>query len=143
MIAVYFVKLYLMKLVPLEIISQNFRCVYGQTLNLDMSETIFGKNTRLSIERNICRVINISPFSSSSPYLGLPSSIGRNKTALFSYIDDRVSSKIQVKEKVLSRAGKENLLKDVVTIILACVMSCFMIPKKLGNQIEAKQKGFW
>lgn len=38
-------------------------------------------------------------------YLGLPSKIGRNKTALFSYIEEKTSKKIQGwKEKTLTQA---------------------------------------
>ena len=48
-------------------------------------------------------------------YLGLPAVVGRNKRASLNYIKDRVWGKLQGwKEKMLSQAGKEVLLKAVV-----------------------------
>ncbi|XP_057247417.1 uncharacterized protein LOC130589838 [Beta vulgaris subsp. vulgaris] len=54
----------------------------------------------------------------NSKYLGIPTLAGRSKHHLFSRIMDRVWKKLQGwKEKLLSRAGKEVLLKAVIQAI--------------------------
>ena len=51
-------------------------------------------------------------------YLGLPAVVGRNKKESLNYIRERVWNKLQGwKEKLLSQAGKEVLLKAVVQAI--------------------------
>ena len=51
-------------------------------------------------------------------YLGLLAVVGRKKKASLNYIKDRVQAKLQGwKEKILSQAGKEVLLKVVVQAI--------------------------
>ena len=77
-------------------------------------------------------------------YLGLPSLVGRNKKASFSYIKERVWRKIQGwKEKLLSQAGREVLIKLVVQAIPTYMMSCFKLPLGLCSEIESLIRKFW
>jgi hypothetical protein len=47
------------------------------------------------------------------------------------------------KEKFLSHAGKEILLKAVVQAIPTYTMSVFRVPKALCNEINAMMSRFW
>ena len=78
-------------------------------------------------------------------YLGLPAVVGRNKKASLRYIKERIWNKLQGwKEKLLSQAGREVLLKAVVQAIPTFAMSCFKLPVSLCNEIEAMvRKFFW
>ena len=70
--------------------------------------------------------------------------VGRNKKASLNYIKDRVWGKLQGwKEKLLSQAGKEVLLKAVVQAIPTFAMSCFRIPVGLCQDIEMLIRKFW
>ena len=74
-------------------------------------------------------------------YLGLPTLIGRKKYDIFSFLKERVWKKIQGwKEKLLSRAGKEVLIKAVAQSILTYTMRVFQIP---GNELDAMCARFW
>ena len=67
-----------------------------------------------------------------SKYLGLPMVIGRTKRQVFSYIKERVIKRLSNwKEKLLSNAGKEVLLKSVVLALPTYVMSYCRLPKGL------------
>ena len=77
-------------------------------------------------------------------YLGLPSLVGKNKKASFNYIKERVWKKIQGwKEKLLSQAGREILIKAVVQAIPTYTMSCFKLPLGLCGDIESLIRKFW
>ena len=77
-------------------------------------------------------------------YLGLPTVVGRNKKASLNFIKERVWSKLQGwKEKLLSQAGREVLLKAVVQAIPTFAMSCFKLPIGLLNDIEMMIRKFW
>ena len=71
-------------------------------------------------------------------YLGLLVVVGRNKKESLRYIKERVWNKIQGwREKLLSQAGREVLLKAVVQAILSFTMSYFKLQVRLCNEIEA------
>ena len=77
-------------------------------------------------------------------YLGLPTYIGRIKKAVFSTIQDQVWKKIKGwKEKFLSKAGKEILLKAVVQAIPTYITQCFEIPKTVYEHIKGLCRRFW
>ena len=77
-------------------------------------------------------------------YLGFPAVVGRNKKESLNYIRERVWNKLQGwKEKLLSQAGKEVLLKAVVQAIPIFAMSCFKLPMGLIQDIEKLIRKFW
>ena len=70
--------------------------------------------------------------------------VGRSKRASLNYIKDRVWGKLRGwKEKLLSQAGKEVLLKAVVQAIPTFAISCFRLPVGLCQDIEMLIRKFW
>ena len=70
--------------------------------------------------------------------------VGRNRRASLNYIKDRVWDKLQGwKEKLLSQAGNEVLLKAVVQAIPTFAMSCFRLLVGLCQDIEMLICKFW
>ena len=70
--------------------------------------------------------------------------VGRNKKANFNYIKERVWKKIQGwKEKRLSQAYREVLIKVVVQAIPTYTISCFELPLGLCAEIESLIRRFW
>ncbi|WJX31693.1 hypothetical protein P8452_20098 [Trifolium repens] len=77
-------------------------------------------------------------------YLGQPTIKGRAKNHLFSSIQDKVWKKLKGwKEKHLSFAGRGILIKAVAQAIPTYIMSSYIIPKKVCNQIESMTSRFW
>lgn len=78
-------------------------------------------------------------------YLGLPTIIGRSKKSIFAGIVDRVGKKMKDwKEKSLSQAGKEVLIKAVIQAIPSYSMNCFLFPITTCQEIErATSRFFW
>ena len=70
--------------------------------------------------------------------------MGRAKKQSFIYIKERVWKKLQGwKEKLLSQAGKEVLIKSVIQAIPTYTMSCFKLPKGLIKELEILIRKFW
>jgi hypothetical protein len=97
------------------------------------------------IEGNIiCNKIGVKAVTSHTRYLGLPVIFGRSKKEVFSFVQDRIWKKLKGwKEKCLSRAGKETLIKAVAQAIPNYIMSCYKIPEGCCNNIESMLSKFW
>jgi len=77
-------------------------------------------------------------------YLGLPVFVGNNKCRVFAYLKERIWTRIQGwKEKLLSRAGKEILIKAVAQAIPTFAMGCFDITKEICTQISTMICRYW
>lgn len=92
----------------------------------------------------LSEILGVHNDLSTGKYLGLPSLIGRSKKSVFKFLKDRMEKSIQGwNNKLLSRAGKAVLLKNVAQSIPSYCMSCFKIPKALCQELERLMNGFW
>jgi len=88
--------------------------------------------------------LNISTEAYNEKYLGLPIYMGKSKKQTFAYLKERVWKRIQGwKEKLLSKAGKDVLIKAVAQAILTCAISCFDLRKGLCDEISNMICHFW
>jgi hypothetical protein len=77
-------------------------------------------------------------------YLGLPLVIGRAKKRAFNEIKDRVHRRLHGwKEKLLSQAGGEVLIKAAIQAIPTYAMSCFKFPTGFCDEISFMETRFW
>ena len=116
----------------------------GQCINMDKSSVYFSRNTSLQQRDVIKALLGVSEVDRFESYLGLPTLVGRKKYHTFSFIKDRVWKKLQGwKGKMLSRAGKEILIKAVAQSIPTYTMSVFQLPVKLCEELQALCAQFW
>ena len=116
----------------------------GQVINRDQTTLFFSKNTSEQSQEVIKNSLNVLAIQHYEKYLGLPSFIGRSKKASFTQIKERIWSRMQGwKEKLLSQAGKEIMIKAVIQSILTYSMSVFRLPTSLCKDIEAMIRKFW
>ena len=74
----------------------------------------FSKNTPRPIQEEIKRRFGAPVIRQHEKYLGLPSLVGRSKRNTFNDLKDKLGNKLSGwKEKLLSSAGKEILIKSV------------------------------
>ena len=74
-------------------------------------------------------MLGVPAIKSYKKYLGLPSFVGRQKKACFNHIKEWIWTRMQGwKEKLLSQAGKEIMIKAVVQSIPTYSMSVFLLP---------------
>jgi hypothetical protein len=77
-------------------------------------------------------------------YLGLLALVGRSRVSTFTNIKGKIWDRINGwKEKFLSQARKEVLLKVVVQAIPTYTMSVFQLPKTLCNDINSVMSHLW
>uniref|UniRef100_A0A803QS69 Reverse transcriptase domain-containing protein n=1 Tax=Cannabis sativa TaxID=3483 RepID=A0A803QS69_CANSA len=122
----------------------SFAKASGQRVNFYKSTVFYSSNTTPIVRNSICQRLGIHEVDDRSKYLGLPSTIGRNRKAIFSYLSDKVQKRIQSWDnKFLSRAGKEVLIKSVVQALPAYTMNVFLIPVGICQDIERSINKFW
>ncbi|XP_031106357.1 uncharacterized protein LOC116011005 [Ipomoea triloba] len=86
----------------------------SQAVNYHKSSICFSRNTSKSDREEVAGVLGVAQATNFGKYLGLPSFVGRNKRAAFSYIEDKIRRRIcSWNKRLLSQAGKEILLKSV------------------------------
>ena len=77
-------------------------------------------------------------------YLGLPMVVTRSKEQVFGYIKENIQQRLQSwKNKLLSTAGKEVMLKSVSLVMPTYTMSCFKLSKKLCKEIHSRMANYW
>ena len=77
-------------------------------------------------------------------YQGLPSFVGRNKRNSSKEIKERLSKKlVGWKEKLLSKSGKEVLIKVVAQATPTYTMNYFKIPDSLCDELTSLIRNFW
>ena len=116
----------------------------GQQLNRAKTSLFFSSNTLNEVQEEIKRRFGAQVIKYHEKYLGLPSLVGRNKRSTFNAIKDKVGKKLEGwKEKILSKAEEEILIKAVVQAIPTYTMSCFKIPNALCEDLTSMTRNFW
>nr|XP_027122200.1 uncharacterized protein LOC113739155 [Coffea arabica] len=92
----------------------------------------------------VCQALGNIQKVNQGKYLGLPMVITRSKQQLFGYIKDNIQQRLKKwKNKLLSAAGKEVMLKSVAMAMPTYTMSCFKMPKKICKEINAVMANYW
>ena len=116
----------------------------GQQINWEKTTLFFSKAVAKEKKGETLDFLGVPEIKEYVKYLGLPVVVERNKKASLNYIKERVWTKLQGwKEKLLSQAGREVLLKAVVQAIPTFTMSCCKLPVGLCNEIEMRIRKFW
>lgn len=139
-----FCKASLQQALCLRRILQIYGTASGQLINLDKSSIIFSKNTPQDLKRSICAALDGVKEQTNAKYLGLPLVIGRSKQDVFNFIIEAVANRTSNwTNQFLSQAGKEVLLKAVISALPVYSMSCLKITGTVCNKIERLASKFW
>lgn len=115
-----------------------------QSLNTKKSIVFFSPNAKAEVREGILKEIGARMILNCEKYLGLPIMVGRSCYNTFRGIKDRVWQRVNNwKNKFLSIAGKEILLKAVIQAISNYHMNVFGLPKKLCKEIAVVMAKFW
>lgn len=116
----------------------------GQAINLKKSGIFFSRGCPQSLRDNMVRETRVPEIGNMGKYLGIPSNWASSKKEIFAWILGRINMKLEGwKEKLMSKAGKEILIKAVVQAIPQYAMSIFKIPLSICRAIEKRTANFW
>ncbi|XP_042962502.1 uncharacterized protein LOC122296777 [Carya illinoinensis] len=122
----------------------SFELAFGQRLNFEKSSIYFSSNTKPDTQFSILELAGIKATGAFDKYLGLPSYVGRNKQKAFSSILDQVKRKMSNwKVNMLSKGGKEILLKSVLQAIPTYSMGIFLLLKAILRRLNQLLQSFW
>ena len=110
----------------------------GQQLNVNKSFILFGSKVPPDIKPELKRSLGISKEGGMGVYLGLPKKICGSKKQAFAFIQDRLQNRINLwSGKLLSKGGKEVLIKSVAQALPTYVMSCFLLPLEITRKLTS------
>lgn len=113
-------------------------------MNLLKSSVVFSSNIKRPAQLTLAAALGVQQANHHDRYLGMPTLVGRRRTACFSYLKKRIMKRIHGwKGRLLSGAGKEILLKVVVQAIPIYSMSCFLLPRSFCDELNKLMAGFW
>ncbi|KAG7564814.1 Myc-type basic helix-loop-helix (bHLH) domain [Arabidopsis suecica] len=125
-------------------ILKKYEAVSGQQINLLKSSIQFGHKVDDDIKEEIKSTLGITNIGGMGSYLGLPESLGGSKTKIFSFVRERLQTRINGwSAKFLSKGGKEVMIKSVAAALPTYVMSCFRLPKTITSKLTSAVANFW
>lgn len=115
-----------------------------QVINKEKTTHCFSRNTDEVTQEAIKVALDVFVIRHYEKYLGLPSFVGRNRSACFAQIKEQIWGRMQGwKEKLFSQASQAVMIKVVVQSVLVYSMSVFKLPVGLCKNIEAMIRKFW
>ena len=125
-------------------ILSNYEKCSGQTINKDKSAILFSANVTNDVKGSFLHHIGITSEVYNEKYFGLPVFIGKSKAKAFAFLKQKIWSRIQGwKEKLLSKAGKEILIKAIAQAIPVYAMSCFYLTKSVCDELTTMVLHYW
>ncbi|XP_024196188.1 uncharacterized protein LOC112199393 [Rosa chinensis] len=123
---------------------RRYEAVSGQEVNLQKSAISFSRNVPLHEQFLLAECLGVQRVDKHDKYLGLPLELSYSKEEAFGYLIERVQKRTsRWREKLLSAAGKEILIKAVAQAIPSYVMNCFELPKQLCHEMHRLMAQFW
>jgi hypothetical protein len=123
---------------------EDYQRISGQKINMEKSEMTFSPYIQQHIKDEFHSILPFSITSNISKYLGMPTQIGQSRQASFNFIMNKVRNKLKGwKERHLSYAGRGILISAVIQALPTYLMSCFLLPKFICDQIEQAMCRFW
>ncbi|XP_062028887.1 uncharacterized protein LOC133744874 [Rosa rugosa] len=116
----------------------------GQVVNFNKSSVAFSKNVSAYEQAVVANLLGMEIVESHERYLGLPTYVGRKKTATFQYIKERLAEKLKNWQgKLLSGAGKDIMIRVVAQALPNYAMSVFQLTKSFCVDLEQMCARFW
>ena len=127
----------------LEEILEIYECSSGQQLNREKTSLFFSRNTPHEIKEAIKSRFGANIIRQYETYLGLPSLVGKKRCNTFRALKEKLSNKLSSwKEKLLSHASKEVLIKAVAQAIPTYKMSVFQLLSAPCNELTSMVRSF-
>ena len=139
-----FCKAFLEECDALQQILKVYKNALGQQLNRAKTSLFFSRNTPNDIQEEIKQRFGAQVIKEHEKYLGLPSLVGKNKRNTFNEIKENIQKKlVGWKEKMLSKTGKEILIKAMAQAVPTYTMNCLKLLDALCDELTRLIRNFW
>lgn len=124
-------------------ILQKYQTTSDQLVNFDKSEASFNSNVKQE-DRDYSNADGNQHCAKTLKIYGHSCHFWEKKKEIFKLVVDKVRKKVKGwKERTLSEAGKEVLIKAVTQAIPTYIMGYYRMPKGLCLDIESIMEKFW
>ena len=116
----------------------------GQKINLAKSALLFSTNTKQEIRRQIKASFGVQCTNNMGKYLGIPSMIVKDRRRAFRELKEKMSAKVKTWcNRTLSQGGKQVFIKSIFQAMPTYLMSCFLLPRSLCQELDSIIKNYW
>ncbi|XP_048608917.1 uncharacterized protein LOC106394319 [Brassica napus] len=116
----------------------------GQCINFDKSSLLFGKRINANTRQEIKDALGIQNEGGMGTYLGIPEDISGSKCKLFAFLKDKLMHRVNGwTGRWLSKGGKEVLIKSILLALPTYVMSTFLLPLEICENLASAIAQFW
>ncbi|CAL1356041.1 unnamed protein product [Linum trigynum] len=142
--AIFFARATVKEGLELRRVLDDYQTESGQMVSLEKSEVTFGSNVKMHQRLMVSSTLGMKVVEKHDKYLGLVTQVGRSKKELFVYLKDRVRKKLSGwKERTMSIAAREVLIKSVAQAQLTYTMSVFKVLDGVIDEIHGLITQFW
>ncbi|KAL4310509.1 hypothetical protein GQ457_01G020120 [Hibiscus cannabinus] len=121
-----------------------YSSVSGQKVNFSKSTAYFSPRTPPTHRTAVHDALGVQEVDDHDIYLGVPLLIGKNKYAVFGRYRDKVDTRVsKLSNLLLSFSGREVLIKSVAQALPQNVMSCYLLPCSLVEEMSRSIRRFW
>ncbi|CAN1239055.1 LINE-1 retrotransposable element ORF2 protein [Linum grandiflorum] len=123
---------------------ERYQRISGQKINFNKSAVYFSHNTPQPLQEFYGHILGVQSIGHQDKYLGIPSLVPRSKRTMFRDMEDKLRKKLAGwKTACLSAAGKETLIKSVISAFPSYMMNCFLLPAGLCKKFNSIVSRFW
>ena len=112
--------------------------------NFDKSSLLFGKRINANTRQEIKDALGIHNDGGMGKYLGIPEDISGSKCKLFAFLKDNLMHRVNGwTGRWLSKGGKEVMIKSILLALPTYVMSTFLLPLEICENLASAIAQFW
>ncbi|KAK8684255.1 hypothetical protein V6N13_040285 [Hibiscus sabdariffa] len=125
-------------------ILSTYSAVSGQKVNFSKSTAYFSPRTPPEHRVAVHEALGVQEVSDPGIYLGVPLLIGKNKYAAFGRYRDKMDTRVSKwSNLLLSFSGREVLIKSIAQALPQYIMSCYLLPCSLVEEMSRSIRRFW
>ena len=115
-----------------------YEAAFGYAINRQKTTLFSSKNTRQEVRNDIQQMLGAQVMLVCEKYLDLPMPSGKSEVGTFKVLQEKITKRVLGwKEKFISKAGREILIKTVAQLIPTYSMSLFKLPWSICNSINS------
>ncbi|XP_050217668.1 uncharacterized protein LOC126668520 [Mercurialis annua] len=125
-------------------ITSSYEQASSQIVNIDKSGKHFSTGVSQASREVLHHLLGFRVVDRFNKYLRMPMLIGLSKKPIFAFIRDRLHKHmLRWKERFMSKACKEVLIKSIAQSIPTYIMSFFALPVSFCNEMRGIISKFW